>query len=69
MQKKKKEVKHYDLLGEKPMAVSNDGSTVSVGGQVFKRVVLPSVATPKKAEEDLEQAFEDMDQMRTQEAE
>lgn len=51
------------------MAVSKDGTTLSVGGQVFKRVVLPSVATPKKAEDDLEQAFEEMDALRTQEAE
>ncbi len=68
MQKKKKEVKHYELLGEKPMAVSNDGSTVSVGGKVFKRVVLPSVATPKKVEEDLEEEFKEMEQMRTSES-
>ncbi len=68
MQKKKKEVKHYELLGEKPMSVSNDGSTVSVGGKVFKRVVLPSVAAPKKTEEDLETALTEMDEPRTQEA-
>jgi len=67
MQKKKQEVKHYELLGEKPMTVSNDGSTVSVGGKVFKRVVLPSVAAPKKTEEDLETALKEMDEPRTQE--
>ena len=66
MLKKKTEVKHYDLLGEKPMAVSNDGTTFSVGGKVFKRVVLPSVAAPKKTEEDLETALKEMDEQRTQ---
>lgn len=69
MQNKKKDPKHYEPLAHKPMAVSKDGTTLSVGGQVFKRVVLPSVATPKKAEDDLEQAFEEMDALRTQEAE
>jgi len=69
MQKKKKEVKHYDLLAEAPTAISKDGATLSVGGQVFKRVVLPSVAAPKKIEEDLETAFKEMDEPRTQEAE
>ena len=69
MQKKKKEVKHYELLGEKPMSVSDDGSTVSIGGQVFKRVVLPSVATSVKTEDDLEDALTEMDIPRTQEAE
>ncbi len=69
MQNKKKEIKHYEPLAHKPMAVSEDGSTLSVGGQVFRRTVLPSVATPKKAEEDLEKAFEELDQMRTSEAE
>ena len=69
MKNKKKETKNYEPLSHKPMAVSEDGSTLSVVGQVFKRVVLPSVATPKKAEDDLEQAFEEMDALRTQEAE
>ena len=69
MQNRKKDPKHYEPLAEKPMAVSKDGATVSVGGQVFRRVVLPSVATPKKAEEDLEKAFEELDQLRTQEQE
>jgi len=68
MQNKKKDPKHYEPLAEKPMAVSKDGSTVSVGGQVFKRVVLPSVAAPMKIEEDLEVAFKEIDEMRTQEA-
>jgi len=67
MQNKKKDPKHYELLPKKPMTVSSDGTTVLVGGQVFKRTVLDSVATPKKAEEDLEKAFEELDQMRTQE--
>lgn len=69
MQNKKKAPKHYEPLAEKPMAVSEDGTTVSVGGQVFKHVVLPSVASPKKEEEDLEQAFKELDAIRTQEAE
>lgn len=68
MQNKKKDPKHYEPLAEKPMAISKDGSTLSVGGQVFKRVVLPSVAAPKKIEEDLEAAFKEMDEVRTQEA-
>ena len=69
MQNKKKDPKHYEPLAHKPMAVSKDGTTLSVGGQVFKRVVLPSVAAPKKVEEDLETAFKEMDEIRTQEAE
>ena len=69
MQKKKKEEKHYELLGEKPMSVSDDGSTVSIGGQVFRRVLLPSVATSVKTEDDLEDALTEMDIPRTQEAE
>ncbi len=73
MQKKKKEVKHYDLLNEAPTAVSKDGSTVSVGGQVFRRTVLPSVAV-KRSEEikeqmQLDEALADLDQPRTQEQE
>lgn len=61
-------MKHYDLLTEAPTAVSEDGATLLVGGQVFKRVVLPSVAAPKKIEEDLETAFVEIDEVRTQEA-
>jgi len=67
MKNKKKDPKHYQPLAEKPMAVSKDGTTVSVGGQVFKRVVLPSVAAPKKTEEDLEEAIRSMDEMRVSE--
>jgi len=67
MQNKKKDPKHYEPLCEKPMAVSKDGTTLSVGGQLFKRVVLPSVVAPKKVEEDLEVAFKEIDEMRTSE--
>ena len=73
MQKKKKEVKHYDLLNEVPTAVSKDGSTVSVAGQVFRRTVLESAAV-KRSEEikeqmQLDEALADLDQSRTQEQE
>jgi len=73
MQKKKKEVKHYDLLGEPPTSVSKDGKTVSVGTQVFKRTVLPSVAVKHSAdlkeEAQFDEALAELDQMRTQEQE
>ena len=49
MQKKKKDVKHYEPLQDLPMSVSKDGKKVSIGGQTFVRTVLPSVAAPKAA--------------------
>ena len=51
------------------MSISKDGTKVSIGGQTFVRTVLPSATTPKKTEQDLETAFEELDQMRTQEQE
>ena len=49
MQKKKKQVKHYEPLKDVPMSVSKDGTKVLIGGQAFVRTVLPSVAVPKAA--------------------
>lgn len=59
----------YSTKGQR---ITNDGSEVIMNnGRRFKRVVLPSVAV-KKAEEikeevQLEEAIEELDQLRTQE--
>ena len=68
MPKKETEIKHKKTFNS-AQKVSPDGTYVTMDdGTRFKRTVIPSVASPKKAEEDLEKAFEEMDQMRTQEA-
>ena len=69
MPKKETEIKHKKTFNS-TQKVSPDGSYVTMDdGTRFCRTVIPSVASPKKAEEDLEQAFEEMDAIRTQEAE
>ncbi len=44
----KKDPIKYDLLTDS-MRITDDGASVLVGNQKFKRTVLPSVATPKAA--------------------
>ena len=69
MPKKEIEIKHKKTFNS-TQKVSPDGSFVTMDdGTRFIRTVLPSVATPKKVEEDLEDAFKEMDQMRTSESE
>ena len=69
MTKKETEIKHKKTFNS-TQKVSPDGTYVTMAdGTRFRRTVIPSVASPKKAEEDLEKAFEEMDQMRTSEAE
>ena len=69
MPKKETEIKHKKTFNS-TQKVSPDGSFVTMDdGTRFRRTVLPSVATPKKVEEDLEEAFKEMEQMRTSESE
>jgi len=67
--KKPKEVKYYtEGYATEGQRVSGDGSAVIMNnGRRFKRVVLPSVAEKTKDEVQLEEAFEEMDEMRTKE--
>ena len=73
--KKPKDVKHYtEGYATEGQRITGDGSQVVMNnGRRFKRVVLPSVAEVKtqhiKEEIQMEQAFEELDQMRTQEQE
>ena len=50
----KKEAKLFKPLPDAPMRVSPDGSSVQIGSQRFKRTVLPSVATAKLPEPELD---------------
>ena len=71
--KKPKEVKYYtEGYATEGQSVTGDGSAVIMNnGRRFKRVVLPSVAEAKpqqiKEEIQLDEAFEELDQVRTQE--
>jgi hypothetical protein len=48
----KKEEVNITPIDAKEMRLSKDGSHVTVGSRVFKRVVLPSSAAPKQTEAD-----------------
>ena len=71
--KKPKEVKYYtEGYATEGQRVTGDGSAVIMNnGRHFRRVVLPSVAEAKpqqvKEEIQLDEAFEELDQVRTQE--
>ncbi len=57
--KKISKVKIYeDLSGDH--VVSSDGSHVKIGGSTFRRTILPSVAVPRKVED---QAVADLDDL------
>ncbi|MDB4639049.1 hypothetical protein OAE83_00965 [bacterium] len=58
--KKISKVKVFDDLEGKHQ-ISPDGSHVSIGGAIFKRTVLPSVASPKKEDTQLNDELESMD--------
>ena len=58
--KKVDKTKRYeDLSGSH--VVSQDGSHVSIGAATFKRIILPSVATPKESTEKLNREIETLD--------
>ena len=59
--KKISKVKVFDDL-EGEHQVSPDGSHVSIGGATFKRTVLPSVASPKKEDAQLNDELESIDE-------
>ena len=59
--KKVNKVKVFDDL-QGVHQVSADGSHVSIGGVTFKRTVLPSVASPKKEDEQLNDELETIDE-------
>jgi hypothetical protein len=71
--KKPKEVKYYtEGYATEGQRVTGDGSAVIMNnGRHFRRVVLPSVAEAKsqqvKEEIQLDEALEELDQVRTQE--
>ena len=50
----KKDTKTFEPLPTAPMRVSPDGNSVLIGSQRFKRTVLPSVATAKLPEPELD---------------
>ena len=59
--KKISKVKVFDDL-EGEHQVSPDGSHVSIGGATFKRTILPSVASPKKEDAQLNDELESIDE-------
>ena len=59
--KKISKVKVFDDLEGKHQ-VSSDGSHVSIGGATFKRTILPSVASPKKEDAQLNDELESIDE-------
>ncbi len=59
--KKISKVKVFDDLEGKHQ-VSADGSHVSIGGVTFKRTILPSVASPKKEDAQLNDELETIDE-------
>ena len=59
--KKISKVKVFDDL-EGEHQVSSDGSHVSIGRATFKRTILPSVASPKKEDAQLNDELESIDE-------
>lgn len=59
--KKISKVKVFDDLEGKHQ-VSSDGSHVSIGGAIFKRTILPSAASPKKEDAQLNDELESIDE-------
>ena len=57
---KKQTFSSEPLTGEH--RVSADGTQVFIGGSVFKRTVLPSVAVPRHEDQAFNSALEDIDQ-------
>ena len=63
MPKQKKTTKEYKPLPVGEMHVADGGDSLLVGGQRFKRVVLPSVVAPsaKQAKTEEEQLLEELE--------
>lgn len=60
--KKQKQSKEYKPT-EGKQTVSADGKTIRIGGSVFSRTVLPSVAKPSSEVMELEESFEAIDRL------